>query len=66
MTSSSDHSLPPQSQETTYLEACLENNTKSNLYMDQVDFEPSPNWSATLLKADDHHYEKDVLTRLHI
>lgn len=49
--------------ETTYLEACLENNTKSNLYMDQVDFEPSPNWSATLLKADDHHYEKDVLTR---
>ncbi|GJU49834.1 trafficking protein particle complex subunit 13-like protein isoform X1 [Tanacetum coccineum] len=60
---SSDHSLPPQSQETTYLEACLENNTKSNLYMDQVDFEPSPNWSATLLKADDHHFEKDVLTR---
>nr|GEW97892.1 hypothetical protein [Tanacetum cinerariifolium] len=49
--------------ETTYLEACLENNTKSNLYMDQVDFEPSPNWSATLLKADDHHFEKDVLTR---
>ncbi|PWA37009.1 hypothetical protein CTI12_AA594560 [Artemisia annua] len=49
--------------ETTYLEACLENNTKSNLYMDQVDFEPSPNWSATLLKADDHHNEKDVLTR---
>ncbi|XP_071689645.1 uncharacterized protein [Rutidosis leptorrhynchoides] len=48
--------------ETTYLEACLENNTKSNLYMDQVDFEPTPNWTATLLKADDHHPEKGVLT----
>ncbi|XP_024983610.1 trafficking protein particle complex subunit 13-like isoform X2 [Cynara cardunculus var. scolymus] len=49
--------------EITYLEACLENNTKSNLYMDQVDFEPTPQWSATLLKADDHHSEKDALTR---
>ncbi|KAJ9566548.1 hypothetical protein OSB04_002514, partial [Centaurea solstitialis] len=49
--------------ETTYLEACLENNTKSNLYMDQVDFEPTPQWSATLLKADDHHSEKGALAR---
>ncbi|KAF5820751.1 putative trafficking protein particle complex subunit 13 [Helianthus annuus] len=49
--------------ETTYLEACLENNTKSNLYMDQVDFEPTSNWSATLLKADSHLSEKSVLTR---
>lgn len=48
--------------ETTYLEACLENNTKSNLYMDQVDFEPAPNWSATLLKPDDHD-SVEVLTR---
>nr|XP_043610074.1 trafficking protein particle complex subunit 13-like [Erigeron canadensis] len=48
--------------DTTYLEACLENNTKSNLYMDQVDFEPATNWSAVLLKADDHHSIKDVLT----
>ncbi|KVI00971.1 Protein of unknown function DUF974 [Cynara cardunculus var. scolymus] len=45
------------------VKACLENNTKSNLYMDQVDFEPTPQWSATLLKADDHHSEKDALTR---
>lgn len=49
--------------EITYLEACLENNTKSNLYMDQVDFEPTPNWSATLLKADTHHSEKSFSTR---
>ncbi|KAI7751685.1 hypothetical protein M8C21_026204 [Ambrosia artemisiifolia] len=49
--------------ETTYLEACLENNTKSNLYMDQVDFEPTSNWSATLLKPDNHHSEKTVSTR---
>ncbi|KAK9057996.1 hypothetical protein SSX86_022836 [Deinandra increscens subsp. villosa] len=46
--------------ETTYLEACLENNTKSNLYMDQVDFEPASNWSAVLLRADSHHSEKSV------
>ncbi|KAI3829296.1 hypothetical protein L1987_03416 [Smallanthus sonchifolius] len=49
--------------ETTYLEACLENNTKSNLYMDQVDFEPASNRSAILLKADSHHSEKSVSTR---
>ncbi|KAH7568941.1 hypothetical protein JRO89_XS06G0077200 [Xanthoceras sorbifolium] len=40
--------------EITFLEACIENHTKSNLYMDQVEFEPSPNWSATMLKADEH------------
>ncbi|KAL7618243.1 hypothetical protein Lser_V15G04424 [Lactuca serriola] len=49
--------------ETTYLEACLENNTKSNLYMDQVEFEPTLQWGATLLKADDHYSEKGVLNR---
>ncbi|KAI3510385.1 hypothetical protein L1887_17334 [Cichorium endivia] len=48
--------------ETTYLEACLENNTKSNLYMDQVEFEPTPQWNAILLKADDHYSENGVLT----
>ncbi|KAG4195709.1 hypothetical protein ERO13_A06G126100v2 [Gossypium hirsutum] len=41
--------------ETTYLEACIENHTKSNLYMDQVEFEPAPHWSATVLKADELH-----------
>ncbi|XP_021294790.1 trafficking protein particle complex subunit 13 [Herrania umbratica] len=41
--------------ETTYLEACIENHTKSNLYMDQVEFEPAPHWSATALKADELH-----------
>ncbi|KAK1556763.1 hypothetical protein Q3G72_011710 [Acer saccharum] len=39
--------------ETTFLEACIENHTKSNLYMDQVDFEPTQNWSATMLKGDE-------------
>ncbi|OMO76477.1 hypothetical protein CCACVL1_15647 [Corchorus capsularis] len=41
--------------ETTYLEACIENHTKSTLYMDQVEFEPALHWSATVLKADDYH-----------
>lgn len=49
--------------ETTYLEACLENHTKSSLYMDQVDFEPAQNWSATLLKPDDHPSESNDLIR---
>ncbi|KAL1834198.1 hypothetical protein ACET3Z_003849 [Daucus carota] len=44
--------------DTTFLEACLENNTKSNLYMDQVDFEPAQNWGATLLNADHHSSQK--------
>lgn len=49
--------------ETTFLEACFENHTKSNLYMDQVDFEPAQQWSAKVLKADDHESEKSALTR---
>ncbi|KAI4304354.1 hypothetical protein MLD38_039879 [Melastoma candidum] len=43
--------------DTTYLEACIENHTKSTLYMGQVEFEPAQNWSATLLKPDEHHTE---------
>ncbi|CAK9181782.1 unnamed protein product [Ilex paraguariensis] len=50
-------------QETTFLEACIENHTKSNLYMDQVEFEPAQHWSATILKADDYQLENTVLTR---
>ncbi|KAJ7968536.1 trafficking protein particle complex subunit 13 [Quillaja saponaria] len=49
--------------ETTFLEACLENHTKSNLFMDQVDFEPAQHWSATILKADEHHSEKNCPIR---
>ncbi|CAL0313927.1 unnamed protein product [Lupinus luteus] len=45
--------------ETTFLEACIENHTKSNLFMDQVDFEPAQHYSATILKGDGHHSEKD-------
>ncbi|XP_006361038.1 trafficking protein particle complex subunit 13 isoform X2 [Solanum tuberosum] len=43
--------------ETTILEASIENHTKSNLYMDQVDFEPAQNWNATILRGVDHHPE---------
>ncbi|GLT75091.1 hypothetical protein SLA2020_468410 [Shorea laevis] len=46
--------------ENTYLEACIENHTKSNLYMDQVDFEPSQQWRiSTVLKADNHPADHD-------
>jgi hypothetical protein len=47
------------SQETTYLEACIESHTNTNLYMDQVEFEPAPNWSAKILKADKQKSEDD-------
>lgn len=36
----------------TFLEACIENHTKANLYMDQVEFQPAQHWSATVLTAD--------------
>ncbi|XP_010545059.1 PREDICTED: trafficking protein particle complex subunit 13 [Tarenaya hassleriana] len=48
--------------ETTFLEACIENHTKSTLYMDQVDFEPAKQWSAVTLHADDNHSTEDFLT----
>ncbi|EEF43247.1 probable trafficking protein particle complex subunit 13 homolog isoform X2 [Ricinus communis] len=49
--------------ETTYLEACIENHTKTNLYMDQVEFEPAQHWSAKIIKDDEKQSEKDSLTR---
>ncbi|CAD5321693.1 unnamed protein product [Arabidopsis thaliana] len=39
--------------ETTFLEACIENHTKANLFMDQVDFEPAKQWSAVRLQNED-------------
>ncbi|CAB4263481.1 unnamed protein product [Prunus armeniaca] len=33
--------------------------TKSNLFMDQVEFEPAQHWSANILKADEHHSDKN-------
>ncbi|XP_050214525.1 uncharacterized protein LOC126665692 [Mercurialis annua] len=48
--------------ETTYLEACIENHTKTNLYMDQVEFEPAPQWNAKILKAEEKS-ETDSQTR---
>jgi len=51
------------SQETTYLEACIESHTNTNLYMDQVEFEPAPNWSAKILKADKQKSEDDSPSR---
>jgi len=50
-------------QETTFLEACIENHTKSNLFMDQVDFEPAQHYSATILRGDGPHTEKDNTAR---
>ncbi|KAL8511987.1 hypothetical protein ACS0TY_018448 [Phlomoides rotata] len=44
--------------DTTFLEACIENHTKSHLYMDQVEFEPAQHWSAIVLKAADHMERK--------
>ncbi|XP_073121588.1 uncharacterized protein [Henckelia pumila] len=55
--------LQHRNEENTFLEACIENNTKSNLYMDQVEFEPAQNWTATVLKADSHLSERNLLTR---
>ncbi|OVA06065.1 Protein of unknown function DUF974 [Macleaya cordata] len=55
--------LSVRTKENTFLEACIENHTKSNLYMDQVEFEPTQNWSATILKADEHHPEVECQTR---
>ncbi|BBH00867.1 hypothetical protein Prudu_010971 [Prunus dulcis] len=49
--------------EITFLEACIENHTKSNLFMDQVEFEPAQHWSAKILKADEHHSDKNSQTR---
>ncbi|XP_021726418.1 trafficking protein particle complex subunit 13-like isoform X1 [Chenopodium quinoa] len=43
----------------TFLEACIENHTKSNLYMDQVEFQPAQHWGATVLTADTNLAEKD-------
>ncbi|KAF8672432.1 hypothetical protein HU200_049643 [Digitaria exilis] len=48
-------------QDITYLEACIENHTKSNLYMDQVDFEPAQQWKATRLEADEHPAVKSAI-----
>ncbi|KAK9208445.1 hypothetical protein WN944_000800 [Citrus x changshan-huyou] len=47
----------------SFLEACFENHTKSNLYMDQVEFEPAQNWSATMLKADGPHSDYNAQSR---
>lgn len=52
-----------RSQDSTFLEACIENHTKSNLFMDQVDFEPALNWNAEIINADKHHSENKSTTR---
>lgn len=55
--------FPIISQDLTFLEACIENHTKANLYMDQVEFQPAQNWGATVLAADTYLPEKNA-TRL--
>ncbi|XP_042431845.1 trafficking protein particle complex subunit 13-like [Zingiber officinale] len=49
--------------DNTYLEACIENHTKSNLYMDQVEFEPSQQWTATRLETSEYSAEANSETR---
>lgn len=49
--------------DNTFLEACIENHTKTNLYMDQVEFEPSQHWTATVLKAGEGLSDNDSPTR---
>lgn len=44
----------------TILEACIENHTKANLFMDQVEFQPAQHWRATVLAADKHHAENKL------
>ncbi|GLT54206.1 hypothetical protein SLA2020_274240 [Shorea laevis] len=55
--------LSVRTKETTFLEACIENHTKSNLFMDQVEFEPTQHWSATILKANEHDSDSNSKTR---
>ncbi|GAB2298689.1 hypothetical protein Dimus_032761 [Dionaea muscipula] len=50
--------------ETTFLEACIENHTKLNLFMDQVEFQPAQHWTATVLKADSHHSENSIVREI--
>ncbi|KAK1266545.1 hypothetical protein QJS04_geneDACA000511 [Acorus gramineus] len=48
---------------STFLETCIENHTKSNLLMDQVEFEPAPNWTSIMLTADENLSETDSKAR---
>ncbi|KAL3677934.1 hypothetical protein R1sor_020890 [Riccia sorocarpa] len=38
--------------DTTYLEACIENNTRSHLFLDNVKFDPAPPFSIKVLEPD--------------
>ncbi|XP_057843106.1 uncharacterized protein LOC131052440 isoform X2 [Cryptomeria japonica] len=49
--------------DSTFLEACIENHTKSHLYMDQVQFEPAQPWTAKVLTADDAKIDVDPQVR---
>ncbi|KAH9325448.1 hypothetical protein KI387_005626, partial [Taxus chinensis] len=49
--------------DSTFLEACIENHTKSHLYMDQVQFEPAQPWTAKVLTPDDAKIEVDPQAR---
>ncbi|XP_078427429.1 trafficking protein particle complex subunit-like protein [Wolffia australiana] len=49
--------------EKTFVEVCIENHTKTNLHMDQVEFQPAQTWAATLLKANEHSSVKSSSTR---
>ncbi|CAA0811753.1 Unknown protein, partial [Striga hermonthica] len=55
------NSISVRTKDTTFLEACLENHTKSHLYIDQVEFEPAQHWVATVLKATDNSFDHNPL-----
>ncbi|KAJ7548624.1 hypothetical protein O6H91_07G019900 [Diphasiastrum complanatum] len=41
-----------RTKDITYLEACIENQTKSQLFMDHVRFDPTPPWTVAVLGVD--------------
>ena len=48
-----DDSLVTRSlQDCTFLEACIENNSKTALFLDRVNFEPSPAWQASKVEGE--------------
>lgn len=51
--------------ENTFLEACIENHTKSHLFMDHVRFEPAPPWTVTVIQVEDDYCSSDLSESLY-
>ncbi|GMH30344.1 hypothetical protein Nepgr_032187 [Nepenthes gracilis] len=56
--------LSVRTKDTSFLEACIENHTKSDLFMDQVEFQPAQHWSSTVLKAGVHHSQNNSIRNM--